>query len=97
MKKVFAIALAGAFAASTLFPSFGLAQDQKKEQVHKGTPAQGTVQKKEHQKASKRTAPARQKPPTRNSRSTLRHKARLRPCLFLFRAPAFFVSLCNDR
>jgi hypothetical protein len=54
MKKVFAIALAGAFAASTLFPSFGLAQDQKKEQVHKGTPAQGTVQKKEHQKASKK-------------------------------------------
>jgi hypothetical protein len=54
MKKLYALTLAGAFAAITALPSAVLAQDQKKQQVHKGTPAQGTVQKKEHKKDRKK-------------------------------------------
>ena len=53
MKKFFAYLLAALFAAMTTLPASAFAQDQKREQVHKGTPAQGTVQKKEQQKAHK--------------------------------------------
>ena len=54
MKRLFAYMLATVFAAMTAMPVSGLAQDQKKEQVHKGTPAQGTVQKQEHKKDRKK-------------------------------------------
>lgn len=50
MSKLITTLLAAVFAAVTLSP-VALAQDQKKDQkkaqVHKGTPEQGTVQKKE--------------------------------------------------
>ena len=50
-----AISLLGAavYAVSLASP-VAFAQDQKKAQVHKGTPEQGTVQKKEHQKSQKK-------------------------------------------
>jgi hypothetical protein len=53
MNKLIATAVASVFAASSMIP-LASAQDQKKEQVHKGAPEAGTVQKKEQQKAKKK-------------------------------------------
>lgn len=53
MNKLIAVAVASVFAVSTLMPA-AFAQEQKKEQVHKGTPEAGTVQKKEQKKAKKK-------------------------------------------
>jgi pentapeptide MXKDX repeat protein len=53
MTKTISTLVAAVFAAMTLTPA-AFAQDQKKEQVHKGTAEQGTVQKKEQQKAQKK-------------------------------------------
>lgn len=53
MNKLTAIATAMLFAASSV-GSVAYAQDQKKEQVHKGTPEAGTVQKKEQKKDQKK-------------------------------------------
>lgn len=53
MSKVLSTLVAAIFATMTLSPA-AFAQDQKKEQVHKGTAEQGTVQKKEQQKAQKK-------------------------------------------
>ena len=55
MSKLIASAVAVVFAASGLC-SVAYAQygDQKKEQVHKGTPEAGTVQKKDQKKAQKK-------------------------------------------
>jgi hypothetical protein len=50
MKRLLAAIVAGMFALAVTSPV--IAQDKKKEQVHKGTPEQGTVQKKD-QKAKK--------------------------------------------
>lgn len=50
MKRLLAAIVAGMFALAVTAPA--IAQDKKKEQVHKGTPGQGTVQKKD-QKAKK--------------------------------------------
>jgi pentapeptide MXKDX repeat protein len=61
MSKLIATLLAGAFAAVTISP-VALAQDQKKEQVHKGTPEQGTVQKKDQKKAKKKDGSGKKAP-----------------------------------
>ena len=53
MSKLLTTLVAGVFAAAALTPA-AFAQDQKKEQVHKGTPEQGTVQKKEKAHAQKK-------------------------------------------
>jgi hypothetical protein len=57
MKKLFAAIVAGVFAVA--LTSSAIAQDQKKDQkkaqVDKGTPAQGTVQKKDQTKAKTET------------------------------------------
>lgn len=53
MIKLTSVALAAVFAAVTMSPA-AFAQDQKKQQIHKGTPEQGTVQKKEHKQAKKK-------------------------------------------
>jgi hypothetical protein len=53
MQKLISTAIAVVFAASTLVTT-AFAQDQKKEQVHKGTPEAGTVQKKDQKKAQKK-------------------------------------------
>lgn len=50
MKQLLAAIVAGIFALTATTPL--LAQDKKKEQVHKGTAQQGSVQKKD-QKAKK--------------------------------------------
>lgn len=50
MKTLFAALTAVLFALGLMSPV--MAQDKKQEQVHKGTPEQGTVQKKD-QKAKK--------------------------------------------
>ncbi len=52
MKQLFAYALAATVVAFSAHPPGALAQDQKKEQVHKGTPAQGSVQ--EHKTSKKK-------------------------------------------
>jgi Ni/Co efflux regulator RcnB len=46
MSRLISTLLAGLFAAVVLSP-VALAQDKKKEQAHKGTPEQGTVQKQD--------------------------------------------------
>ena len=53
MSKLLTTLVACVFAAAALTPT-AFAQDQKKEQVHKGTPEQGTVQKKEKTQAKKK-------------------------------------------
>jgi hypothetical protein len=53
MSKLLATLVAALFAVATAAPT-AFAQDQKKAQVHKGTPEQGTVQKKEQKKAQKK-------------------------------------------
>jgi len=53
MSKLLTTLVAGVFAVATLTPA-AFAQDQKKEQVHKGTSEQGTVQKKEKAQAKKK-------------------------------------------
>lgn len=53
MSKLLSTLVAALFAVATITPA-AFAQDQKKEQVHKGTAEQGTVQKKEQQKAQKK-------------------------------------------
>ena len=50
MSKLLTAVLAAVFAMVTVSP-VAFAQDQKKAQVDKGTPAQGTVQKKDQTKA----------------------------------------------
>ena len=59
MSKLLAALMAAAFAFVSAAP-LALAQDQKmdqkKEQVHKGTPEQGSVQKKEQQGKKKAEA-----------------------------------------
>ena len=55
MDKVIALMTAVVFASMMLSPMV-FAQDQKKEQIHKGTSEAGTVQKKE-QKKDKKKAP----------------------------------------
>jgi hypothetical protein len=60
MKRLLAAIVAGMFALAATSPV--IAQDKKKEQVHKGTPEQGTVQKKDQKKAkteSTKKAPAK--------------------------------------
>jgi hypothetical protein len=60
MKRLLAAIVAGMFALAVTSPV--IAQDKKKEQVHKGTPEQGTVQKKDQKKAKTATtkkAPAK--------------------------------------
>ena len=53
MRKATSTAVCTLFALNVLIvPAF--AQDQKKEQVHKGTQAQGTVQKKGQKKGQKK-------------------------------------------
>jgi hypothetical protein len=54
MKRLIAVIAAGMFAVAVTSPV--VAQDQKKEQAHKGTPDQGMVQKKDQQKAKADTA-----------------------------------------
>jgi hypothetical protein len=49
MKRLLAAIVAGMFAFAVTSPV--IAQDQKKAQMDKGTPAQGTVQKKDQTKA----------------------------------------------
>jgi hypothetical protein len=49
MSKLFSSMVAALFAITVVTP-VAFAQDQKKEQVHKGTPEQGSVQKKEKAK-----------------------------------------------
>ena len=58
MSKLLSILMAAVFAAVTVTPALAQVQqkDQKKEQVHKGTAEQGTVQKKEQQKKKKAEA-----------------------------------------
>jgi hypothetical protein len=53
MKKLLTAIVAGMFALTATAPV--IAQDKKKEQVHKGTPEQGTVQKKAQAKTSQMT------------------------------------------
>ena len=53
MNKLIATAVAAMFAASTSV-AYAAQGDQKKEQIHKGTPEAGTVQKKEQKKAKKK-------------------------------------------
>jgi len=53
MNKLLATLFAAVFAAATL-SSAAFAQEQKKAQVHKGTPEQGTVQKKEKKQVHKK-------------------------------------------
>lgn len=60
MKKLLAAIVAGMFAVAVT--SSVIAQDQKKAQVDKGTPAQGAAQKKDQTKAktdTKKKAPAK--------------------------------------
>jgi len=64
MKKLLAAIVAGMFALAVTVPVIAQDQkkDQKKEQAHKGTPEQGTVQKKDQKKAKTDTtkkAPAK--------------------------------------
>ena len=55
MNKLIASAVAALFAASTLASvAYAQSGEQKKEQIHKGTPEAGTVQKKEQKKAKKK-------------------------------------------
>ena len=53
MQKLIAVLAAAVFASITISPLV-FAQDQKKEQVHKGTPEAGTVQKKAQKKTQKK-------------------------------------------
>ena len=53
MSKLLSTLVAALFAIAIASPG-AFAQDQKKEQIHKGTPEQGTVQKKEHAKDKKK-------------------------------------------
>ncbi|RPI43310.1 MAG: hypothetical protein EHM59_15725 [Betaproteobacteria bacterium] len=53
MNKLIAAAVAAMFAAS-MSVAYAAQGEQKKEQIHKGTPEAGTVQKKEQQKAKKK-------------------------------------------
>lgn len=53
MNKLITAAVAAAFAGAVMMPA-AFAQDKKQEQIHKGTPEAGTVQKKEQQKAQKK-------------------------------------------
>jgi Ni/Co efflux regulator RcnB len=53
MQKAISLLIAGIFAAVAAGP-LALAQDRKKEQVHKGTPEQGTDQKKTEKKDRKK-------------------------------------------
>ena len=53
MSKLLSTVVAALFAVAIATPT-AFAQDQKKEQVHKGTPEQGTVQKKDQKKAQKK-------------------------------------------
>ncbi len=53
MNKLLTTLFAAVFAAATL-SSAAFAQDQKKAQVHEGTPEQGTVQKKERKQVHKK-------------------------------------------
>jgi hypothetical protein len=59
MKRLLAAIVAGMFAFAVTSPV--IAQDQKKAQMDKGTPAQGTVQKKDQTKAksTQKKAPAK--------------------------------------
>jgi hypothetical protein len=58
MQKLASILAAGAIAVALAAPA-AFAQDQKKEQVHKGTPEQGTVQK--HKKTQKKDGSGKKK------------------------------------
>jgi hypothetical protein len=53
MNKLTTLAVAAAFAAMSVAPA-AFSQDKKKEQIHKGTPEAGTVQKKAQQKVHKK-------------------------------------------
>ena len=69
-KKFLTAVLAAVFAVATVSPvAFAQAQkkDQEKAQVHKGTPEQGTVQKKEQTKAK---ADAKKKSTTKSKADT---------------------------
>ena len=79
MKKLLAAIVAGMFAFAVTSPV--IAQDQKKEQVHKGTPEQGTVQKKDQKKAKTDTtkkAPAKSTQKKAPAKSTQK-KAKAEP------------------
>ena len=65
MKKLLAAIVAGMFALSATAPV--VAQEKKKEQVHKGTPEQGTVQKKGQAKTK---ADAKKKSTTKSKADT---------------------------
>jgi hypothetical protein len=65
-KKFLTAVLAAVFAVVAASP-VALAQAQKKEQVHKGTPEQGTVQKKDQTKAK---ADAKKKSTTKSKADT---------------------------
>jgi Ni/Co efflux regulator RcnB len=60
MKKLMSTLVAAAFAATVLTPA-AFAQDKKKEQAHKGTPEQGSVQKKDQKKAAKKDGSGKKK------------------------------------
>ena len=70
MSKLLTAVLAAVFAVVTISP-VAFAQDQKKAQVDKGTPAQGTVQKKDQTKAKADT----KKKSTTKSKSDTKKKS----------------------
>jgi hypothetical protein len=65
MKNLLAAIVAGMFALSATAPV--IAQEKKKEQVHKGTPEQGTMQKKDQAKTK---ADAKKKSTTKSKADT---------------------------